>query len=254
MVADITDQQQNNEVPIPTEKPHKKRRTKILRPSQIINKKRQYIKISGAIGESIGLVETGTKIFISGKTYSGKSSLLTMFCKSFADVMLVDYNNHEEKGGDAGTVKKKLEQAGIDQTYDARIRYYKAPIISDTEETWDEVLSKKRSAGLSILDSVQHAEMTKVHYLHYTHKFCNQRRGKILAFICHWLPGNDLVKFIKHDCDVKLEVMNYVVWVESRLEGATNKPIVIWEEGAKKAWKKNYSAVIKGNYWPGKRK
>lgn len=242
-----------NEEVVSPEKPRKKRRTKILRPSQIINKKRQYIEIAGAIGESIGLVEKGTKIYISGKSYSGKSSFMAMLCKSFADKMTVDYNNHEEKGGDAGTVKKKLDQAGLDESYDSRIRYYKAPIESDVEETWEEILSKKRSAGFAVLDSVQHAELDKHQYLRITEKYCNPRRGKIIAFVCHWVM-NDYMKFIKHDCDVKLEVMNYVVWVESRLEGATNKPIVIWEEGAKKAWKKNYSAVIKGNYWPGKRK
>lgn len=242
----------NGEV-VSTEKPRKKRRTKILKPSQIINKKRQYIDIGGAIGESIGRIEKGTKIYISGKSYSGKSSFMAKLCKQFADHMLVDYNSHEEKGGDAGTMKTKMEHADINETYDSRIRFYKAPIISDTEETWEEILSKKRSAGFSVIDSVQHAEMDKHQYLRITEKFCNPRRGKVLAFICHWVM-NDYMKFIKHDCDVKLEVMNFVVNVESRLEGATNKPIVLSEEKAKKAWRKNYTAVIKGNYWPGKRK
>lgn len=235
----------------PGQKPRKKRRVKMLRPSQIINKKRVFIDIGGEIGASIGLVEKGTKIFITGRSYSGKSSFISMLCKAFADAgMMADYNNHEEKGGDAGTVKKKMHQAGIDELFDKRIRFYKAPIESDVEETWDEILSKKKSAGFAVLDSVQHAQLKQQQYIDFTDKHCSPRRGKILAFICHWVK-NDYMKFIRHDCDVKLEIMKYVVYVESRLEGATNKPIIIWEAGAKKAWGKNYQAVIKGNYWPG---
>ena len=232
------------------EKPAKKKKVKVLRPSQIINKKRQYIALGGEIGASLGQVEKGTKIFITGPSYSGKSSFIAKLCKAFADHMLVDYNNHEEKGGDAGTVKNKLSQAEIDSSFDSRIRFYKAPIVSDHEESWDDILSKKRSAGFTVLDSVQHAEMDKKQYLYYTEKYCNPRRGKTMAFIGHWVK-NDFMKFIKHDCDVKIEVMKFVVRVESRLEGATNKPIVLWEPRARKLWGKNYQKVIKGEYWPG---
>lgn len=244
--------------PLPTgqvdlpEKPHKKRKVKTLRPSQIINKVRSVIELDGEIGQSIGKVEKGTKIFITGKSFSGKSSFIARLCKLFSMHMKVDYNNHEEKGGDAGTVKTKMELAGIDKSFDSLIRFYKAPIESEAEETWDEILAKKKSAGFAVLDSVQHAELNRHQYLHLTDKYCNPRKGKILAFICHWVK-NDYMKFIKHDCDVKIEVDRFVVYVESRLEGATNKPIVIWEEGARKAWGKNYRKVITGQYWPGKK-
>lgn len=235
------------------EKPHKKKKTKVLRPSQIIKKERQYIEIDGEIGASIGKVERGTKIFITGRSYSGKSSLITRLCEAMAKQVNVDYNNHEEKGGDAATVKLKMAYAGIDETYDSRIRFYKAPLHSDSEETFDEILSKRGSAGFAVLDSMQHSGMDKAEYIRFTNKFCNPRKGKIIAFISHW-QKNDLFKHVHHDCDVKLEAMNYVVYVESRLEGATNKPIIVWQEGAKKAWGKNYKAVIDGKYWPGKKK
>ncbi len=235
------------------EKPHKKKRTKVLRPSQIIKKERQYIELNDEIGASIGRIERGTKIFITGKSYSGKSSFITRLCQAMARHVNVDYNNHEEKGGDAATVKVKMKHAGIDETFDSRIRYYMAPLHSDTEETFDEILSKRGSAGFAILDSMQHAGMDKTEYIRFTNKFCNPRKGKIIAFISHW-QKNDLFKHVLHDCDVKLEVMHYVVYVESRLEGATNKPIVIWPEGAKKAWGKNFKAVTEGKYWPGRKK
>lgn len=233
--------------------PIKKRKPRILRPSQIINKKREYIELGGEIGASIGRVELGTKIFITGRSYSGKSSFITKLCALMAEHVKVDYNSHEEKGGDASTVMEKMAFAGIDKTFDGKIRFYKAPIVSEEEETFGEQLNKKHSAGFAVLDSLQHARMSKADYIDFTNKYCNPRKKKIVAFISHW-QKNDFVLHVRHDCDVKLEAMKYVVWVESRLPGATNKPIVIWEEGAKKAWGKNYKRVIAGDYWPGIKK
>jgi len=235
------------------EKPHKKKKVKVLRPSQIIKKERQYIDLKGAIGESIGRLELGSKIFITGRSFSGKSSFIAQLCAQVAEHVRVDYNTHEEKGGDASTMKEKMRYAGIDEKHDERIRFYKAPIVSEEEQTFADMLNKGRSATFAVLDSLQHAGMNKAEYIAFTNRFCNPRRGKIVAFVSHW-QKNDFVLHVKHDCDVKLEAMHYVVYVESRMEGATNKPIVIWEEGAKKAWGKNYQKVIKGQYWPGKKK
>jgi predicted ATP-dependent serine protease len=229
-----------------------KKKTKILTPSQIIKKKRDYVELSGAIGASIGKIELGSKIFITGRSYSGKSSFITKVCALMSEHTRVDYNNHEEKGGDAATVIEKMRFAGIDNSFDKKIRFYKAPIESDIEETFGDILSRKNSAGFAVLDSLQHAGVNKKQYINFTSKFCNTRRKKIVAFISHW-QKNDFVLHVKHDCDIKLEVMHYVVYVESRMSGATNKPIVLWEDGAKKAWGKKYKQVIEGKYWPGKK-
>lgn len=236
-----------------SENPPKKRKVKQLRPSQIINKERVYIELGGDLGESLGRIEKGAKIFITGRSFSGKSTFITRLCAEMAKHMRVDYNTHEEKGGDASTVIEKMRIAGIDQSHDDQIRFYQAPIHSTEEETFADILSRRKSAGFAVLDSLQHAGMTKADYIAFTNRFCNARRGKIVAFISHW-QKNDFVLHVKHDCDIKLEAMNYVVNVESRMAGATNKPIIIWEEGAKKAWGKNYKNVIAGRYWPGKKK
>lgn len=230
-----------------------KKRTKIMRPTQIINKKREYIELAGAIGESIGKLELGAKIFITGRSYSGKSTFIIALCKAIAEQgMRVDYNTHEEKGGDSSTIIEKMRHAGIiDEKFDAMLRFYKAPLESDTEETFSEILKRKASAGFAVLDSIQHAQMAKKFYIEFTEYFCDKKR-KIVAFISHW-QKNDFVKHVYHDCDVKLEAMHYVVYVESRMAGATNKPIVLWEEGAKKAWGKRYKMVVEGKYWPGKK-
>jgi hypothetical protein len=46
--------------------------------------------------------------------------------------------------------------------------------------------------------------------------------------------------------------MGFIAYVESRYGGG--KPFLIWEEGAKKYWRKKYKDVIEGKYWPGKKK
>lgn len=231
-----------------------KKRTKIMRPTQIINKKREYVELTGAIGESIGKLELGTKIFITGRSYSGKSTFIIALCKAIAEQgMRVDYNSHEEKGGDSSTIIEKMRHAGIiDEKFDAMLRFYKAPLESDTEETFGEILKRKASAGFAVLDSIQHAGMNKQKYIEFTEYFCNPKRKKIVAFISHW-QKNDFVGHVRHDCDIKLEAMHYVVYVESRMAGANNRPIVLWEEGAKRGWGKRYKMVVEGKYWPGKK-
>jgi hypothetical protein len=231
-------------------KPQKKKVRK-LKPSQIIGKKREFIELDGHIGESIGKVEPGTKIFITGRSYSGKSSFVFLLTKLFSKTLKCDYNNHEEKGGDASTVEEKMLISQIDKNDDANINFYKALLHSDDEETFEDILKKKKSAKMFVLDSMQHAKMKIADYIRITDKFCNRQKGKIGVFISHW-KKDDLYLHVLHDCDVKLEAMHYVVYVESRLPGATNKPIVLWEKKAREKWGKNYNKVVAGKYWPGK--
>lgn len=243
--------ERGDEEPEKVEKQHKKKRIRVLRPKNIIGKERKFIPVEGEIWDSIGKLERGTKIILKGPSFSGKSSVLIMLIKPLLEHMRVDYNNHEENGGDSGTVEKKLGHGGIDAS-DDNLRFYKAPIESDEYETYGEILRKKGSAGFAILDSIQHACLDKKGYVQFVNEFAD-RRGKILAFISHGV-SNDYIKHVWHDCDVKLEVIGYVCYVESRLIDAQNKPIIIWEDGAKKHWKKRYQDVIKGRYWPGKKK
>lgn len=171
-----------------------------------------------------------------------------MLCEYLTTFGKVDYNNHEEAGGDSDTVAKKISQAGMADN--KKVRYYKAPVMSDEYETFQEILMKRNSADFAVLDSMQHAMLNKANYLELTEKLCNQRKGKNLIFISHWVK-NDFTKFVRHDCDIKIEVIGFVARVESRCSGAGNKPFIIWEDGAKKYWGKNYKKVIEGNYWPG---
>lgn len=229
---------------------HKKKKISVLSPSKIINKKRINYAFEGRFLETFGSPEKHSKWFFTGPSYAGKSSLLFEVCNYLTNFGVIDYNNHEEAGGDSETVVKKILQSGL-QDKDGRIRLFKAPIVSDDFETFGERLMKKRSADFAVIDSIQHAELSKKQYLHLTDTFCNPRRGKTLLFISHWVK-NDFTKFVKHDCDVKVEVIGFVANVDSRFGGG--KPFLIWEHGAKKYWGKKYNAVLQGRYWPGRKK
>lgn len=232
-----------------TEKRAKKKRTKVLRPSEIVKKERSLYPFEGKFLDSFGRPERYAKWFITGKSFSGKSSMLFELCKYLSQFGKIDYNNHEEAGGDSQTVVNKIIQSGMQDN--SEVRLYKAPLISDEYETWMERLNRRQSAEFSVLDSIQHAEMDRKIYLAVTEKFCNPVRKKSLLFVSHWVH-NDFTKFIKHDCDIKIEVCGFVAYVESRYGGG--KPFIIWEQGAKNHWKKMYHQVIQGKYWPGKKK
>lgn len=227
----------------------RKKRIKVHKPSGIINKKRNILKFEGKLLESVGKPEKHAKWFITGPSFSGKSSLLFELCVAFIAVGVVDYANYEEAGGDSQTVGDKLTKNGL-HTQDGKIRLFKAPIESDTHETLGERTGKRDSADFIVVDSIQHAEMTKKQYLKLTDDFSNTKKSKSLLFVSHWVK-NEFTKFVKHDCDIKIEVIGFVAHVESRFGG--NKPYLIWEDGAKKYWGKKYKAVMDGKYWPGQK-
>jgi hypothetical protein len=232
------------------EKPPKKKKIKVLRPSQIVSKERNIYPFEGVYQNSFGRPERHAKWFITGPSFAGKSSLIFNLCNYLTQFGIVDYNNHEEAGGDSETVAHKIIQSGM-QDKDGKVRLYKAPIESNEYETFGERLMKKKSADFAVLDSIQHAELSKKQYLHLTDLLCHPKKGKSFLFISHWVK-NDFTKFVKHDCDIKIEVMGFVASVESRYGGS--KPFLIWEDGAKKYWRRKYKEVTEGKYWPGKKK
>lgn len=230
---------------LPTEQTApKKKKIRALRPSQVVNKKRTIYPFTGPYLESFGQPEKIAKIFITGPSFSGKSSLVFDLCNYFTAFGSVDYNNFEE--GDSQTVAEKIQRHGL---MDKERTFKLLPKVPLDE--FKERLLRRKSAAFGIIDSVQHAEINKHIYINLVDSLCVPKKGKCLIFINHWVK-NDLTKFIKHDCDIKIEVIGFVAKVLSRYGG--NKPFIIWEAGAKKYWQKKYNAVIQGKYWPGEKK
>lgn len=217
---------------------------KALRPSQMINKKRVIYPFEGRFKDSFGLPERIAKWFITGPPGSGKSSFLFILCEYLSQFGSIDYNSFEE--GDSQTVVDKLIRHGLDKKNNEFKVLAKVPVVE-----WHGRLLKRKSACFGVMDSLQHAEINKKLYLLFAYQLCVPKKGKSMLFVSHWLK-NDLVIFIKHDCDIKIEVIGFVASTMSRYGG--NKPFVIWEFGARKYWGKKYNSVINGHYWPGQKK
>jgi hypothetical protein len=229
----------------PTEnKPPKKKTVKALRPSQIINKKRNIYQFEDKWKESFGRPENFAKWFITGPSYSGKSSFLFSLCEYLTNFGKVAYNNYEE--GDSETVADKMRMSGLIHKEDLFRLIPKEPALEFKKR-----LMKRKSAEFGVFDSIQHGQINKELFLNITEDLCVPKKGKSLLFVSHYTKDG-LWTFVRHDCDIKVEVINFVANVESRYGG--NKPFVIWEEMAKARWGSRYKQVINGQYWPGRRK
>lgn len=219
----------------------KRPKIKAYSAQQIINKKRVLYPFEGSFKESFGEPERIAKWFISGPSFSGKSSFVFMLSNYLSQFGNVDYNSLEE--GDSATIADKILLHGLHDKPGFKL-LAKVPI-----DLLKERLMKRKSASFAVIDSVQHAQMNKKQYIDFADSLSIPKKGKSLIFINHWVK-DELWKHIRHDCDIKIEVIKFVAYVESRYGGG--KPFVIWEEKAKKKWGKKYKDVISGNYWPGK--
>ncbi|MFT3750938.1 MAG: hypothetical protein QM768_21675 [Agriterribacter sp.] len=210
---------------------------------QVFNKQRVIYQFEDRWKESFGTPERLARWFITGPPFSGKSSLCFQLCKYLTQFGVVGYNNYEE--GDSQTVADKLAAYGLLDADNFKL------IPGEPVEDFKKRMLRRQAPAFGVIDSVQHAAMDKKTYVDFVNALSNNRRGKGLVFINHWVK-NELTKYIKHDCGIKIEVIGYVAYVQSRYGGCN--PFVIWEEGAKRYWGKKYNSVIAGRYWPGQKK
>lgn len=213
-------------------------------PSQMVKKKRDIYEFTGDFLESFGCPEKIAKWFITGPSFSGKSSLTFKLCHYLSQFGKIDYNSLEE--GDSQTVVNKIVEHKLTEA-DGQFRLLAKVPVPDFKAR----LLQRKSASFGVIDSVQHAHLNKHDYDELVDSLCCPRRGKSMVFINHWVK-NDLTKHIRHDCDIKIEVIGFVANVQSRYGGC--KPFLVWEKGAKDYWGKKYTAVINGRYWPGGKK
>lgn len=221
-----------------------KRKIKVLRPSQVVNKNREYYDFKGDYLKIFGKPERIAKWFITGPSYSGKSSFMYELCEYLCQFGKIDYDSFEE--GDSGTTARKMEQYNLN-TKENESKFRLLPKVPLDDLTWR--LKKKQSARFVVVDSIQHCGMKYRDYVEFTNEFCSPRGGKSLIFVSHWIK-NDLTKFVKHDCDIKIEVVGFVAKVKSRYSDEGIVHHVLWEKGARAFWGKKYTSVKNGKYWP----
>lgn len=213
-----------------------------MKPSEVVNKKRVIYAFDGEYGECFGQPERHAKFFITGPSFSGKSSFVFELCSYLCRFGTVWMNNFEE--GDAATVAIKMQRHGL-LNHDKTFRLWPRMPIDDFKEK----LMGKRAGNIAIVDSIQHASMNKKKYDDFAFALSNPRKGKMLVFISHYAK-NEFTSHVRHDADIKIEIIGFVARIESRY-GQQKQMLLIWEEGAKRYWGKHYKKVLEGKHWTG---
>lgn len=228
-----------------TQTPIRKRvKVRALSAKQVVNKKRIIYPFEGKWKDSFGQPERFAKWFITGPPGSGKSSFVYELCSYLIGFGNIDYNTHEE--GDSQTTSDKIVRYGLTEAPGFKI-LDKVPTPD-----WKERLMRRQSAAFGVMDSLQHGNMNKTDYRLFVKDLCNARKGKSMLFISHF-QKDGYTLFVKHDCDIKIEVRGYIAKPDISRYGG-NKPFIIWEKEAKIYWGKKYNSVINGHYWPGQKK
>lgn len=212
---------------------------KILGLKQLLQKKHAFLEnLPENIIYSFGRLTVNFIMIVWGQSGNGKSNFLMQFLKVLLQHGKVLYVALEE-GFEATTQMNAMRQLSEDE-HTGKIEF------ADHEMTYDELvkkLSKKKSPRFIVIDSIQYWNITYEMYKALKEKF----KKKTFIFISHAagkIPDGKTADKIRYDAGVKVHIEGFVAKVTSRYGG--NNPYVIWEDGAKRYWGKNYKKVIKG--------
>ncbi len=170
--------------------------------------------------ESFGKPETNGCWLIWGKSGNGKTRMALQLAKYLAQTTKVYYNTREE--GTRLSFLKALEANNMEAV---------GSNFQFQNEDYDSMvarLSRKRSAKVAFIDSLQYLRINFAKYMNLRQKFPE----KLFVFISHAkndMPKGALADEIMYDADVKVFVKDFVGNIHSRFGG--NKPFVIWEQG-----------------------
>ncbi len=212
---------------------------KVLGLKQLLGKKYTFLEpLPDGIKNSFGSLVTNFVMIVWGDSGNGKSSFLMQFIKALMPFGKILYVALEE-GFEATTQMNVLRNLSAHE-HAGKIEF------ADSEMKYDELvkkLHKKKSPRFIIIDSIQYWDMNYTKYKALKETFPK----KTFIFISHAdgkLPSGKTAKDVRYDAGVKVFIQGFVCFILSRYGG--NVPYVIWEEGAKKYWGKEYKKIIKG--------
>lgn len=212
---------------------------KILGVKNLLQKKFTYLAdLPEKMKHSFGDLVDNFIMFIWGHSGNGKTNFLMQLLRVLIIYGKVLYISLEEgtEASIVATVRRHLTA----EDFEGKVHF------ADHEMTYDKLmvfLARKKSAKFVIIDSLQYWNIDYEQYKALKERF----KKKTFIFISHAEgkhPQGSTAKRIKYDASVKVFVEGYVAQVVSRYGG--NQPYVIWEEGARKRWGKQYGAVVSG--------
>lgn len=205
--------------------------SKIINMKALQKKRFKYIEnLSGQWNDSMGKVDEHFIMIIWGNSANGKSSLTMELANDFSRIGLTLYISLEE-GHSLSLQSNVMRHISPDN---------KSIRFADHKMTYEALLGyldKKRSPKIIIIDSLQYWAIDYRKYQHLKERYPN----KSFVFISHAngkLPDGKTASKIMYDAGIKIRVDHFIAFVRSRYGG--NKNYLIWEEGAKKYWKKEF--------------
>lgn len=205
---------------------------------QLLAKKYDHLpELSTVFVDSFGNLVSAFIMIVWGMSGQGKSNFLMQFLKMLLNYGKVLYVSLEE-GHEASFQALAARHLGEEQLGKVE--------IADHTMNYDALmirLKKKKSPKFVVIDSLQYWNITYDQYKALKQAFPK----KAFIFISHAkgkLPDGKTADKIRYDAGIKVHVVGYVAFVISRYGG--NKPFVIWEQGAKNYWGKDYKKIIKG--------
>lgn len=197
---------------------------------------------------SIGEIEDAWDAIIYGASGNGKTNFTVMLLKALLQAMncKAEYVAYEEGHGKTvqDTMIKRhnmLEAVGN-------------KIMITEHLSYDELvkrMSRKQSAKIWVIDSLQAAQLTYAQCKALKEKFVMSRKRKIIIYIS-WsegkVPQGACAKSVEYYSNIKMRVQDLVMFPKSRYGG--NCPFIIYEPDAIKKWGKKPFNKIKSSIPP----
>jgi hypothetical protein len=212
---------------------------KILGLKQLRQKKYEFLEnLPEDFEASFGKLVKNFTMTLWGNSSNGKSTMNVEFLKVIMNYGKVLYVALEE-GHEATT---QINFASLSDDYNGKIEF------ADHTMTFDELwkkLDKKKSPPFVVIDSIQYWEgFTWEKYKKFKEHFVNKKK-KGIVFVSHAEgkePAGTLAKRIRYDTGLKVFVKGFIAFVGSRYRNRKN--FVVWEEGARREWGKDFDKMI----------
>ncbi len=174
--------------------------------------------------DSFGTPERNGVWLIWGHSGNGKTRLALQLAKYLATFTKVYYNTREE--GARLSFYHALQDVGMEAVGN------NFQFQNETYEQMTARISRKRSAKVVFIDSLQYLRINIKQYI----ELKQSHPDKLFVITSHATnsePKGSVANSIMYDADIKVFVKDFVGNIRSRFGG--NKPFTIWEEGARNA-------------------
>jgi len=176
--------------------------------------------------EAFGRPEKNFKMIIVGPEKNGKTDVTIKFCKYICQWGKVDYNSHEE--GKSKTFQETLKRNNMQEVAGKVMLLHKYNIAELKER-----LSRKGSARIVVIDSLDYMETTEKQY----NELCSLYPRKVFIMLS-WedtkgKPLRAAAKKIAKRVDIVAYVKGGMLYPTSRFGG--NKPFKFWDKPTSQA-------------------